>query len=114
MQVIKNECKEEQKVAVVLFSEWDDAKDEARIRKYAEWSKNKEKGMAWWQKKIKEGVVKSVSLWSDNAGHNIVWVEFDSIDKFAKLWGDEEYHKLSMEGLPLVDNYRVRLMRPSI
>ena len=98
-------------MAVVVFSEWDDAKDEARLRKKAEWDKGKEKGMRWWQEKIKEGVVKSVSGWTDGTGHNIVWVELENIGKFSELWNDETYHELSKEGLPLVDNYRIRILR---
>lgn len=98
------------KVAVVMFSEWDMAKDEARSKKHSEFSKGN--GMAWWQKKIEEGVVKNVSAWSDNTGYIILWVEFDNIESFAKLWGDEEYHRLSMQGAPFVDNYRVRIMGP--
>lgn len=35
------------------FSEWDDAKDEARLRKKAEWDDGKEKGMQRWKEKIK-------------------------------------------------------------
>ena len=96
---------------MVVFSEWDDAKDEARLRKKAEWDKGNEKGMQWWQEKIKEGVVKSVSGWTDGTGHNIVWVELENIEKFSELWNDETYHKLSKEGLSLVDNYRIRILR---
>jgi hypothetical protein len=99
------------KMAVVMFSEWDNAKDEARYKKYGELSRGKT--MEWFQKKVKEGVIKNVSSWSDNTGHIILWCEFDGIDLVAKLWKDEEFHKLMMEFFPFVDNMKTRLMRPA-
>ena len=97
------------RMAVVLFSEWDNAKDEPRYTKYLEYSRGK--GMEWWRSKVKEGVVKNITSWADNTGHIILWAEFDSIDSVGKLWKDEGFHNTNREFAPLVDNMKTRLMR---
>ena len=100
-------------MSVILMLEWTNAKDISRFKKYGEFSRSG-RGAAYWQKKKDEGIVKNFSNWADNSGYLIFWVEFENIDDFAKLWADEEYHKLFLDWNPLVDNLRFRLLRTAV
>jgi uncharacterized protein (DUF1330 family) len=90
--------------------EWDDAKDEARLEEY--YRHGPERRLPYFQKKIEEGIVKSAQGWGDGTGHIVFLIEFEDTDAFAKFWADPEWHKITLEFFPLVDNLRHRLMRP--
>jgi hypothetical protein len=96
---------------VVLLVEWDNAKDESRYKKYAE--QNREPIPEWWTKLAEETNVKS-GEWADNTGHMVNWLEFENIEAYAKLWGNEEWHKFWLSRNPFRDNLSFRLLRPSI
>ena len=104
-------------MSVVLMWEHDNAKDEERYRKYAEfvtWRKGLAKKYAKYvdlfYKMTQEGKLK-YNAWADNTGHVITWYEFDSIESFAKMWSLDEWHQYMLEANPLVDNVRMRLLR---
>ena len=99
-------------MVIVLFGEWDNPKDPERIQKYRDFSSKK--GLAYWEKKVKEGVVKTVSSWSDNTGHIISWIVLEGSKEFSKIWDDEGYHSMMREFILLVDNFRSRMMRPAV
>ena len=116
---------EEEKAAWLAIAQeslkkvWDNPKDETRYRKFAE-MQSWRKGLAEKYKEyieimdklIQEGSLK-FSSWADNAGHIIAWWEFDSMESFAKLWSLDNWQKWMLEWNPLVDNMRIRLMRPT-
>ena len=92
--------------------EWDDAKDETRLKKYYKFGR--EKRHPYIMKKIEEGIVKSAQGWGDGTGHIEVWYEFEDAEAFAKFWSAEEWHLLLLEFFPLVDNFKIRIMRPGM
>jgi hypothetical protein len=94
------------KMRVYLVMEWDNAKDEARYRKYAEFTRDNQ----WPAKKEEEGLFKRTGI-SDNTGHMMGIWEFEDTDAFSKLWNDREYHELMVTLNPLVDNLKVRIGR---
>lgn len=98
-------------MTVVLLAEYDNAKDESRYKKYREQSR--EPDPEWWKKFVEETNAK-VSIWSDNTGHIIYWFEFENMEGYAKLWGNEEWHKWWLRRRPVVDNVSFRLLRPSV
>ena len=53
-----------------------------------------------------------IDFWADNTGHSITWFEFDSIESYAKLWSVDDWHKRMIIHNQLVDNMRIRLLRP--
>lgn len=61
----------------------------------------------------KNDVIKDYSFWSDNTGHVVFLVFFADENRFAKLWGDEEFQKIASEATNYYDNARIRIMRPS-
>jgi hypothetical protein len=100
---------------VVVMIEWDNAKDESRYEKYAKLSRT-QGGVGYTpllQKMIKEGVAKT-SGWTDNTGHLVGWWEFENLEAYAKLWADEEFHRRWLQSNPLVDNARIRILRPAV
>ena len=92
--------------------EWDDAKDEGRLKKYYQFNMNKR--APYFTKKIDEGIVKEVQGWGDGSGHIIGLIIFENAEDFAKFWSDEEWQLLQLEFFPLVDNYKIRVMRPGM
>ncbi|MFW9956365.1 MAG: hypothetical protein ACFFD3_17615 [Candidatus Thorarchaeota archaeon] len=92
-----------------LMVEWDNPKDEKRLEGY--W-KQAEKALPYFEKVKKEGIIKHYSFWSDNTGHTVFLIFFEDENKFAKLWGDKEYHEVARVAAKYFDNTQVRLMRP--
>jgi uncharacterized protein (DUF1330 family) len=68
------------------------------------------KEFANWQK---EGIIKEYHSWGDNTGHYIIFVLFESIDKYAELWNQPNYHDVVSEGAAVAENARMRLLRPA-
>ena len=99
-------------LTVVLLVEWDNPKEEERLEKRYKFTR--EVTDPYWQEKMEEGIVKDVSDWADNTGHRIKWIKFESMDNFAKIWGENEYHRGTTGFSRLVDNLRYRLLRPTI
>jgi L-rhamnose mutarotase len=91
--------------------EWDNAKDESRYKKYAE--QTREPAPEWLTKLVGETNIKA-SSWGDNTGHIVNWWEFENMEAFAKMWNNEEWQKWWLRRNPVVDNLRIRFLRPSI
>jgi hypothetical protein len=73
-----------------------------------------EKGRPFWEKKEKEGLVVKRSSFSDNTRKMVSMWEFESAADFAKLWDDEEFHKVAVEWSYHLDNFNLRILRPQI
>ena len=98
---------------VVLLVECDNPKDEERNEKRLKYVR--EVWRPYWQKLVKEKDIKVESSdWSDNTGHMVVWHKFETMEDFAKMWNDERQQQLWARWTYLVDNARIRLLRPSL
>jgi len=75
---------------------------------------SREKWRPYWQKKEEEGLVFKRNGWSDSTRHMVGLWEFESAADFAKLWDDEEFHKICSEYSYLVKNMKLRILRPGI
>ena len=93
-----------------MLFEWDTPKDDKRWKDYWEHSKD---SLPYFEKKKNEGLIKHYGLWSDNTGHVVFLVFFEDENKFAKVWGDEEFQKLASKSNRTFDNARIRVMRPA-
>jgi hypothetical protein len=100
---------------IAILVEWDNAKDESRYKKYGEVTGEmmKQGPVATVKKLVEEGVAKG-GAWADNTGHIINLFEFENMEAFGKVWTDSEWHMRYLQINPLVDNMRVRVLRPSI
>jgi len=98
-------------LTAVLMMEWDNPKEEARLKEYREYTRE---SLSSWDRRVKEGIVKSYGSWTDGSGHMIFWVEFENVERFSKLWSDKEYQMSTTRFHPLADNVRIRLLRPGI
>ena len=99
-------------VKCVFLLEFSNPKDEGRWKKLVAQSKNVEKLMA---RMVKDGLVGSeIGTWADNTGRQIYWMPFESMEKFAKFYADEEFQKTMAISTSLIDDIQIRLLRPSI
>lgn len=93
---------------VVMFGEFDAPK--TNIEPYLKLMTKTSKAFAAWKKK---GIVKDFHSWTDNTGHFIVFILFESMDKFAELWNEQDYHNIISESSMFLENMQLRLMRPA-
>jgi hypothetical protein len=91
-----------------IHREWDNVKDEAILKKYYQFVL---KDSQYIMEKIQEGIVKNVQGWTDGTGHIEHLIEFDDAEAFAKFWSDEEWQLLQIEFFPLINNFKIRIMR---
>jgi hypothetical protein len=96
----------------VIIWEWENAKDE-RLKKYYDTDLAAER-IAYWEKKIKEGIVKSINGYSDNFGHLVYIAEFENMENLAKIVDDDEYKELNIKVSRVVDNCCVRILTSTI
>ena len=93
---------------VALVAEWD--MPTSNIESYLKLMTESSNAFAAWDK---EGIIMEFHSWTDNTGHYIVFFAFESIEKFAQLWNQQEFHRFLSEGSGFVTNIRIRLMRPA-
>ena len=68
--------------------------------------------MSYYEKKVKDGVKRKPSVYTDGSGLMLVLHEFETLDDFNKVWGDEEYQAaLSVRSYTL-DNCKIKIWRP--
>ena len=67
----------------------------------------------YYDKKVKEGVKWKASGWSNGSGTVIGWHEFETLEDFNKVWGDEEFQKIMARWSYFVDNCEVQVLWPS-
>ena len=100
-------------MTVVLMIEFDYPKDPERDSKRLKYGS--EVIEPYWDKLVKEKGIKVESTgWSDNTGHIISWSKFETMEDFAKLWEDEGWQQRVAAFTHLLDNKRIRLLRPSL
>jgi hypothetical protein len=86
-------------------------KDEDRLEKYWKMSAD---ALATFPKFVKDGKITEFTYWSDNSGTMFTFFHFDSADQFAKFWGDMDLQRQMSELALLLDDAKVRLLRPGI
>ena len=97
---------------VALLVEADYPKDEERDEKRVKFSK--EVLFPHYEKMVEEkGIKTKLSQWSDNTGHMVALWEFETMEEFAKMWNDERWQQIWGRWTFLVDNARIRLLRPA-
>ena len=93
---------------VTLFGEFDAPK--GSLEPYLNLMKKSSKAFATW---VKEGIIMDFHSWTDNTGHFVVFIMFETIEKFGEIWNKEEFHDFLSESSMVVENQRIRLMRPA-
>ena len=94
---------------VISFAEWDIPKDEERRKKYVEFM-----GDIAWIERIDRMVKVRHRAWTDGTGGHIMYTaEFESMEDFAKLWDDLEYHRRHARFYRIVDNFKMQICRPA-
>ena len=86
-------------------------KDEKRLDKYWKISADL---LAKFPKFVKDGKVAEFTYWADNSGTMFTFFHFDSSDQFAKFWGDMDLQRQMSEISLIIDDAKVRLLRPGI
>ena len=62
---------------------------------------------------MKDVKFKHLGSWADNTGHIISFTEFENMEEMAKIWNDTEWHQRSVRFMRSVDNFKIRICRPS-
>jgi DNA-binding PadR family transcriptional regulator len=86
-------------------------KDEDKRKKYYEYLDIHRSLM---NKKLEGVKYKFLGGWSDNPGWVMSVTEFESMEEFAKVWGDEEVQKSLLRLRNHCKSVRVRIMRPTV
>ena len=94
---------------VMFFGEFEAPK--TNLEPYLKLMTESSKTFTAWHKK---GLVKEFHSWTDNTNHFIVCFIFESIEKFAELWKEKDFHRLLGEGSMFMEKIRTRLMRPAL
>lgn len=96
----------------VLCIEYRSPKDEARGKQLLDLQKKLEGKQKEW---TKAGLISpDVALWADNTGRIMYWFPFESMEKFAKFYGNMEVQKLMAISSGVLDDISIRLLRPGI
>ena len=101
---------EVKRMKVVMLVECNTPKETERNKKRYQFSDEHLK--PYWDKKDKE-VNMNRSGWSDGSGTVITWMEFETLEDFNKVWGDEEFQILMARWSYNVDNVKIRILRPT-
>jgi len=91
----------------VLCIEFRGPTDEYRSKQFTEMQKGLEKQF---EPLIKAGL----TMWADNTGTILYWFPFESMEKFAEFYGDMEMQKMMARASGLLDDIKIRLLRPGI
>lgn len=94
-----------------LMIEFKIPKDEKRLDKYWKIAADVQ---AKFPKFVKDGKMAEFTSWADNSGTMFTFFHFDSSDQFAKFWGDMDLQRQMSEISLIIDDAKVRLLRPSI
>ena len=95
---------------VIELLEWDNFKDETKLKKYYEYNKT---FSPYTLKKLEELNVKQMGG-TDGTGH-LVWMrEYPSMEEYDKLRCDEEYQEKFVLWCRNVKNVNLRIFRPSM
>ena len=95
----------------VLIHEIEASNNPKELERYTKFLN--EEWVPYLEKLDKTDVEYSRSVWNDNSGITVMWMEFETVEDFAKVWGDMEFQKL-MSHRALVVKCKVRLLRPAI
>jgi len=96
---------------VALHIEFDTPKETERNKKRYQWSR--ELFRPYYNKKREEGVKWEANGWADGTGNVIAWHQFETMADFDKIWNDEEFQAMMVRWSYLVDNARLRILRPT-
>lgn len=96
---------------VVMMVKFNTPKAPERNKKRYEFGA--ENNRPYYDKKVKEGVKWNAKEWSNGSGTVIGWHEFETLEDFNKVWGDEEFQKIMARWSYFVDNCIVQVLWPA-
>ncbi|MFX1319883.1 MAG: hypothetical protein ACFE9D_02005 [Promethearchaeota archaeon] len=96
----------------VLCVEYRTPKDEVRGKQLLDWQEKLGGKTEEW---LKKGLISpDVTFWADNTGRIMYWIPFESMEKFAKFYGNADVQKMMAISSGLLDDISIRLLRPGI
>ena len=95
----------------VLIHEIEASNDPTELERYAKFLN--EEWVPYLEKLDKTDVKYTRSVWNDNSGTTFIWMEFETVEGFAKVWGEMDFQRL-MSHRALLVKCKVRLLRPGI
>ena len=94
---------------VLLMVEAVTYRDEAKRKKFYE---DLVDFMPFWEKKHEGVKYKYLGGWAEQPGHVIHLYEYESMEEFSKVWSDMDVQKQLVKARNLVEDFRIRIMRP--
>ena len=101
----------DEEMNVVLSIMWTNPKEPERNKKRFTHQNSVSEPYA--EKKTKEGVKWKRASWADGSGLMLAWYEFESLEDFNKVWGDDEFQSNLSRWSFFVDNCKIKIWRPS-
>ena len=98
------------RMKVLMSVMWTNPKEPERNKKRYEYQA--ENNRPYYDKRVKEGVKWKISGWSDGSGLMLGLHEFDTLEDFNKVWGDEEFQINMARWSYFVDNCKIKVWRP--
>ena len=109
MQVPRKEKEVKDEMKMLVIVEWDNTKNEERLKKFYEYTTT----YLEYVNRVDKGICKR-NTWVDGTGHHFQTQEFESMEDYVKVWGDDEYFSRFVRFCRLVDNARTHVLRPAI
>ena len=97
---------------VIMMYEWNNPKEPERRRKSYDIA-NKI-FLPYYKNKQKEGVKWKGEDYTDGTNTIVGIFEFETMEDFSKIWGDEEFQKMFTRWTYYVDNCKVRILRQDL
>ena len=95
----------------VILAEIKAPRDPEKLARYQKYLK--EEQFPYFEKLSRTDIKYALSVWNDNSGVTLIWLEFETVEEFAEVWGDLEFQRLMSHRALLVD-CTMRVLRPGI
>ena len=93
-----------------MMTEWTNPKEPERNKK--KFDLEKKFFEPYYENKLKEGIKWKAEDYTDGSGWYVAWFTFETMEDFSKIWTDEEFQKMLTRYSFLVDECKVRILRP--
>jgi hypothetical protein len=95
----------------VILTELKAPRDPKKLERYLKYLK--EEQSPYLENLSKTDIKYSMSVWNDNSGVTLIWIEFETVEDFSQVWEDMDFQRLMSHRALLVE-CKMRILRPGI
>jgi hypothetical protein len=96
----------------VIFTMLESSREQESLERYKKFLN--EEYFPYFEKLSQTDTEHSVSAWSDNSGVTYIWLEFPTVEDFAKVWGDIDFQRIMSHRALILEKCEVKILRPGI